>query len=143
MAGNGPTLRAYQASDLERLKRIHAKQGFSYELPDLSDPIFPVGCVAEENGEPQMAAFLKIHAEAYLLADPDYGTPRDRWRMLLAVHESVRWQARELGLDSVTCWIPPSLTKKTNTGQDSAFVRRLRKLGWGRDEWEAFSFRVR
>lgn len=136
MAGNGPTLRAYQASDLERLRAMHAKQGFNYELPDLSDPTFTAGTVAEdENGVPQGAIFLRITAEAYLLADPQYGTPRDRWRIFLNLHESVRWQARELGLHDVHAFLPPELGK--------GFDRRLGKLGWTRDAWRVLNIRLR
>jgi len=137
------TIRNYTDGDLAELKRLHTQQGFEYDFPDLSDPTFAVGRVAEEDGRPRMAAFLKIHAEAFLLVDQNFGTPRDRWKMLLELHEAVRSDAKELGLQGVTCWIPPELTKKTSMGQDSAFVRRLRKLGWNRDLWEAFSFRLR
>lgn len=88
-----------------------------------------------EDGEAQMAAFLKVHAEAYLFVDPEYATPEARWQTLLQVHEAVRRQAADLGLDSVTCWLPPNLPK--------SFARRLKKLGWGEDTWKAFSFRIR
>jgi len=128
-------LRAYRNEDLERIKQLHAKQGFGFPFPDLTDPVFAVGCIAEEDGEAQMAAFLKVHAEAYLFLDPAHGTPRERWQALLQIHEAVRRQALELGLDGVTAWLPPSLPK--------AFTRRLKKLGWGKDEWESYSFRVR
>lgn len=135
-------LREYRPSDLERIKQIHRNQGFTFDFPDLSDPVFAASSVAED-GEVQMAAFLKVHAEAYLFADPDYGTPQDRWRMLLEIHESLRTQAKEMGLQGVTIWLPPELAKKTSTGRDSAFVRRLQKLGWEKDAWQAFSFPVR
>lgn len=112
-------------------------------MPDLNDPVFAASSVIEENGEVRMAAFLKIHAEAYLFADSDYAGPRERWQMLLRIHEDIRWQAREMGLQGVTIWAPPELTKKTNTGQGAPFVRRLQKLGWNKDLWQAFSYRVR
>jgi hypothetical protein len=125
------------------LKEIHEKQGFEYDFPNLDDPVFAASSVIEQGSQVAMAAFLKIHAEAYLFADPDYGTPRERWQMLLRIHEDIRFQAKEMGLSGVTIWIPPELTKKTSMGRDSAFVRRLQKLGWEKDIWQAFSFRVR
>ena len=33
-------VRAYEESDLEELRRIHAAQGFGYAFPDLSNPLF-------------------------------------------------------------------------------------------------------
>lgn len=33
-------VRAFQDSDLEELRRIHASQGFGYPFPDLSNPLF-------------------------------------------------------------------------------------------------------
>ena len=128
-------IREYRESDLERLKELHRKQGFAYPFPELNDPVFAVGAVAEQNGEAQMAAFLKIHGEAYLFLDPSQGPPEERWKTLLEIHAAVRRQAEELGLDSVTCWIPPNLEK--------SFAKRLRKLGWAKDEWAAYSYRIR
>lgn len=85
----------------------------------------------------QAGAFLKIEAEAYLFLDPNYGTPVDRWQMLLRIHEDVKQQAADLGLSEVSCVIPPGLSK--------AFHRRLARLGW-RDEpedWKRKTFRLR
>lgn len=135
-------IRAYKQEDLQRIREIHRKQGFLYPMPDLSDPVFAVGCVAED-GVAQVAAFLKIQAEAYLFVDSDYATPRERWKALLQVHEAVRRQAAALGLSEVQVWIPPELAKKTSTGRESPFVRRLEKLGWGKEDWTSLSFRIR
>jgi len=33
-------IRAYEESDLEALRAIHARQGFGYAFPDLGDPLF-------------------------------------------------------------------------------------------------------
>jgi hypothetical protein len=84
-----------------------------------------------------MAAFLKVTAEAYLFLDPEYGTPRDRWQMLLRIHEDVRRKAKEIGLSEVTCWLPPNLGK--------AFQRRLRKLGWQDEptDWKRAAYHIR
>lgn len=127
-------LRAYQESDLDRVKEIHRKQGFDYPFPDLSDPVFAVGCVAED-GEAQAALFLKITAEAYLFLDPEYANPRERWKTFLQVHETVRRQALALGLQDVNLWAPP--------GVKEGFLRKMRKLGWREDNWRTFTFQVR
>jgi hypothetical protein len=128
-------VRAYQNSDLERIKTLHRKQNFKYPFPDLADPVFAVGAIAEEDGEAQMAAFLKITAEAYLFLDPTHGAPRERWQTLLQVHEAVRCQAKELGLADVNLWAPPQIKE--------GFLRKLKRLGWNEDTWRTFTFRVR
>lgn len=132
----GTQVRAYRESDLERLRELHRKQGFEYPFPDLDDPVFCVGAIAEDGiGLPQAAGFLKVHAEAYLLFNPEFGTPQQRWQTLLAIHENVRQNALRMGFDSVTAYIP--------TGLPRAFKRRLVRLGWGKDLWESYSYRVR
>ena len=86
---------------------MHAAQGFGYAFPDLGDPLFLVRSVVEEEGRPRMAAFLRLTAEAYLLADPREGSPSQRWRWLVALHESVRQEAAARGLADVQAYLPP------------------------------------
>ena len=104
-------------------------------MPDLSDPIFTAGTIAEDESGIQAAAFLRITAEAFLFMDPKHGTPRERWKALLQIHESVKWQTKEMGLQDVHAFLPPNLGK--------GFDRRLKKLGWGTDPWRVYSYRVR
>lgn len=129
-------LRSYRESDLERLKQIHAKQGFPYDFPDLTDATFAVGCMAEDDsGQLNAGLFLRITAEAYLLLDPESGTPAERKETFLAVHENVRQNALGIGLQDVHAFLPPTLSK--------AFDRRLKKLGWSQETWRALSYRLR
>ena len=124
-------VRAYTGADLEALRAMHAAQGFGYAFPDLGDPLFLVRSVVEEEGRPRMAAFLRLTAEAYLLADPREGTPRRRWRWLLALHGAVRQEAAARGLADVQAFLPPRVAR--------AFGRRLRSLGWRRDPWACYT----
>lgn len=124
-------VRAYTEGDLESLRAMHAAQEFGYPFPDLADPLFLVRCVVEEDGRPRMAAFLRLTAEAYLLADPREGSPRQRWRWLLALHESVRCEAAARGLGAVQAFLPPRVAH--------AFGRRLAALGWRRDPWTCYT----
>src|SRR5215468_12717591 len=98
-------IRAYQERDLDQLKHIHAQQGFPYEFPDLSNPLFltkvvltdgdsdaenfAAGCEEKVCG----AAFLRLTAEAYLLLDPSAGTARQRWQTLLHLHAAAHRDA--------------------------------------------------
>jgi hypothetical protein len=124
-------VRAYTDADLDALRAMHAAQGFTYELPDPSDPLFLVRTVLEDDGRPRMAAFLRLTAETYLLADPGDGAPRQRWQWLLALHEATRQAAAAQGLADVQAFLPPRVAR--------AFGRRLQKLGWRRDPWPCYS----
>ncbi len=122
-------IRAYEQSDLDALRAIHARQGFGYAFPDLSNPLFLTKLVLgrEEGGKGiAAAALLRLTAEAYLLLDPDAGTPRDKWQSLLELHEATRCDAMARGLEDVHAWLPPGITSK--------FGKRLARLGWIRDD---------
>jgi len=147
-------IREYTPSDLAALRRMHATQGFGYPFPDLESPLFLSKLVLEDdreesdtgrevthrNAPPQdsprvtMAVLLRLTAETYLLHDPEAGTPRRRWRSLLAIHEAARAAAAAHGLDDVQAFLPPRIA--------GAFGRRLARLGWTHDPWPCFSRRV-
>ena len=85
-------IREYNEGDLEELQTIHAAQGFPYEFPDLRNPLFLTKLVlsGDESGVEKGkgiagAALLRLTAEAYLLLDPQRGTPKERWQWLLAL----------------------------------------------------------
>jgi hypothetical protein len=103
-------------------------------MPDLSDPVFALGSVAEDGSA---AAFVKICGEAYLFMDPYHGDPLTRWQTLLKIHEAIRRDAAKLGLSEVSCVVPPNLSK--------AFHRRLARLGWMDEpkEWQRKTYHLR
>ncbi len=77
------------------------------------------------------AALLRLTAEAYLLLDPQQGTPRQRWQALLALHDAAQHDAQQRGLEDVHAWLPPRIAH--------TFGRRIERLGWHRDdEWTPF-----
>jgi hypothetical protein len=120
-------IREYTPADLEALRRIHARQGFDYAFPDLRDPIFISKLVVEdERGHAVMASLARLTCEMYLLADPDAGTPRDRYVRLLALHRAGEQDLVGRGLDDAHAWLPPPIA--------SRFGRRLEALGWLRDD---------
>ena len=131
-------IRNYQETDLESLCDIHAAQGFDYALPDLSNPLFVTKLVlTDEQAAPNAsaatpkdkilgAALLRLTAEAYLLLDPQAGTPRQRWQALLALHAAAEREAWQRGLEDVHAWLPPPIATK--------FGKRIASLGWIRDD---------
>ena len=77
------------------------------------------------------AALLRLTAEAYLLLDPQQGSPRQRWQALLALHSAAQHDAQQRGLEDVHAWLPPRVAK--------TFGRRIERLGWRRDdEWAPY-----
>jgi hypothetical protein len=142
-------VRAYEKCDLEDLQRIHAAQGFGYAFPDLSNPLFLTklvlggdrqrgsGATGSETGQGIIgAALLRLTAEAYLLLDPQAGTPRERWESLLTVHTATEQEAKRRGLEDVHAWLPPEIARK--------FGKRLTRLGWIRDDtWTPYCKRLR
>jgi len=126
------TIREYTPADLAVLRRMHAAQGFDYAFPDLANPLFLSKRVLEDDaGRAVMASLVRLTSEVYLLADPQAGTPRDRWRWLLALHEAARREAFCRGLDDAHCWLPPQVAR--------SFGRRLLRLGWRQPLWTCFA----
>jgi hypothetical protein len=112
-------IRDFQPEDEHALRAMHAAQGFDYPFPDLSNHLFLTRLVLEE---------------VYLLAQPGAGTPQERWQRLVVMHEGMRRALLAQGFEDATCWIPPRIER--------GFGRRLRRLGWVRDAWAAYSRKV-
>jgi hypothetical protein len=129
--GERMKIREYRSEDLRRLREMHARQGFRYPMPDVEDSAFLLRAVIEdEGGQPVMAALARLTSEVYLLADPQTGTPRDRWRNLLALHRAATREAWRRGLDDAHCWLPPEISR--------SFGRRLERLGWREPAWRCY-----
>lgn len=129
-------IREYKESDLDALRRMHARQKFDYEFPDLGDPIFVSKLVLEDDaGRPAMASLARLTCEMYLLLDPQAGSPRERYDRLVALHATGERDLLARGLDDAHAWIPPSIAKR--------FGRRLEPLGWIRDDaWTPYCRRL-
>ena len=123
-------VRKYKPEDEEEIKAFYIGSGYEFEYPDLSSPLFITKMVTEEDGMVVMGAALKLSAEAYLFANPSWGSPRERWKALLELHEAVRISGYGFGLDGVNCWLPPEIEKP--------FGRRLMRLGWERNHWRSY-----
>jgi hypothetical protein len=128
-------IRDYTPEDETALREMHAAKGFDYAFPDLSNQLFLTRLVLEDDdGRPLMAALGRVTCEVYLLAQPGAGTPPERWQRLVVLHEAMRSTLQAQGFEDATCWVPPRIER--------AFGRRLRRLGWVRDVWAAYSRKV-
>jgi len=130
-------IREYNESDLDALRRMHARQGFDYAFPDLADPMFVSKLVVEDDtGQPVMASLARLTCEMYLLADPAAATPRERYARLVALHCAGERDLLARGLDDAHAWLPPPIAKR--------FGRRLAALGWVRDSaWTPYCRRLK
>lgn len=130
-------VREYSPTDLEALRKIHARQSFKYEFPDLENPLFVSKLIQEDaQGQITMGALARITCEIYLLADPEYDTPRQRLRNLISLHCAAKSDLLRRGLEDAHAWLPPKIARR--------FGCRLHQLGWVRDDaWTPYSIRLR
>jgi hypothetical protein len=128
-------IRQYTSADCEALRRIHARQGFEYEFPNIDDPLFVSKIVLEDDaGLVAMAALARLTCEMYLLMEPEKGTARQRFERLLFLQRAGAEDLRARGLHDAHAWLPPPIGRR--------FGRRLEAMGWTRDdEWTPYSIR--
>jgi len=131
------SVRAYTEADLDALRRMHEQQGFDYAFPDIADPVFVSKlAVVDDSGQAVMASLARLTCEIYLLADSKAGTPRERYKRMLQLHNVAEHDLLSRGLDDAHAWLPPSIAKR--------FGRRLEALGWVRDDaWTPYCRRLR
>jgi hypothetical protein len=130
-------IREYTEADLDALRRMHARQDFGYSFPDLADPIFVSKLAVEDDaGRVVMASLARLTCEMYLLADPEAGSPRERYARLLALHAAGERDLLARGLEDAHAWLPPPIARR--------FGRRLEALGWVRDDaWTPYCRRLK
>lgn len=128
-------IRKFAAADLEILNQMHRQQGFNYEFPNLSDPLFVSTLVMEDDsGRLVMASIARLTCEMYLLMDPEAGSARDRYERMLALHRIGERDLWARGLDDAHAWLPPQVARR--------FGKRLEALGWVRDsDWTPYCYR--
>jgi hypothetical protein len=122
-------IRDFQSKDQNAIEEIHAAQGFDYQCPDLSNPLFLVKKVREVDGKVVAAMGLRITAETFLLVD---GTPYEKGRAIEELQPEVMKQAWDKGLEDCLCVVPPEIAEN--------FAPVLERMGWKRDRnWPMYS----
>src|SRR5258707_11165974 len=69
-------VRPFCEDDKPVIQTMHSSMGFDYEQPDWEKML--VSAVAEVDGIPTMAIFLRKTAESYMLFNPAMGRKRDQ-----------------------------------------------------------------
>lgn len=120
-------------SDRQSLADLHAVQRNAPELvcPDIGDPSDLGGYCVREGDRIVMAVTGRRAAEAVLLVDPGWSTPRWRLEALSELHGIQEARMRAAGVETVFAFVPPEIGK--------AYGRRLcRQFGWISPVWPCF-----
>jgi hypothetical protein len=126
-------IRDYEKRDEETLKAIHEESEFDYRFPNLDDPLFVYKGVVEERGKVVQGIALKLEATVYIYVSHAWSTPEGRWQRFQELTDEAKRAAWEMGLDTLTCVVPPEIVE--------SFEKRLIQIGMTRDrEWPKFSF---
>ena len=125
-------IRRLENGDIEQIRKIFEAQGFDYELPELdSNNIIAKKVVTDENNTARMGVAARITVELYGFVDHTWDTPAVRFAALKQLHEAMRQELKEKGIEDGHFWCPPQLVK--------SFGRRMmRLLGWKKPEWTDF-----
>lgn len=128
-------IREFGEKDLERVRELHRACGFEYDLPNMASPLIVVRQAVEDDGEIQLAGFLRVTTEAFLLMNAKWRTPGWRWLAINRLHEAARADARAKGIEDVNVWIPPEIERP--------FGRRLMAMGWRKERpWATYTAQV-
>lgn len=118
-------IRDFALEDIDQIKEMHRKSGFSFELPDLSHPLMLIRKVMDDDGI-RMAAFGRLHINALLFVDKTWRTPPERLDAVAELQREMMSAAATCGLDIAT------------TQAEGRFSERLSEMGWVRGWGEMF-----
>jgi hypothetical protein len=100
-------------------------------MVDLDDPLYFLKIVGEENARIVNAGIAHLTAEIFFLADPQAGTPQERYHNFVMLEDfGCKLAYVQGGLSDLHLWCPPPIEK--------AFGRRLMRLGWRKPLWIDF-----
>ncbi len=119
--------RKMTAADLEAIKAIARSQ---YDLPNLNGNNFLVKRVVESGNQIVAGAAARMTTEVFIWVDPAWESPRFRFEAFKFLHEQMRQELKEKGVEDVHAWVHPRIER--------AFGRRLMQLGWQRPLWTDF-----
>ena len=104
------TIRSYIPCDLEAIKKIHESSGLNYKLPSMSQ--FPVMKVLEDEGSMRAAYGMRHVVECYMWLDKSgWADAEQKWLAIKSLDREATEAARDLGIDSIVCCVPPSMKR--------------------------------
>lgn len=121
------TLRPYAPKDREAILRLHEAHGAGYWFADPDDPINPITLVAEAGDGKLIGAVTgRLCMEAFLMLDPNAGSPAFRWELVQKLMEEGGRLAHQGGIREVHIATPLK-----------SFAKRLLKLPamWPERRW--------
>ena len=128
-------IRSYSPNDLDAIRRIHEASGIDYRMPNLDR--FPVSKVLLVDGEVKAAYGMRHTVESHLwLERSSWTDAAGKWAAIKVLDREATEAAKDLGIDSILCCIPPSYER---------FGRRLKDLGFSpiRDGWKIYTKQAR
>lgn len=124
-------IRDLDETDLDFINTTYKNSGFDYELPDINSPLFVVKkTIEDEQGNIIGSAVVKLTAEVFLFLDPTQ-SPKIKVDAMKELNDGISKASYELGLDQISCWIPPEIEKN--------FQRRLKQMDWIKSPWNNFT----
>lgn len=125
-------VRSYTEADYGKIRELHSRSKFDYDLPQPSGKVFFSRRVAGDDASIGMAAFLKLTAEAYLVCDPEWRTPAWRLEAIRQLSLQCNSDAKQAGVTEVVSFLPPQV--------EATFGKRLTRMGWDkcREDWHCW-----
>lgn len=115
-------IRPYKADDAERVKEIHAAQGYSFEFEPMDAKSVVSAWVAEHNGVVVSAVVARSVPEVTAYVDSSFGNPGWRLEIIRQLQEKGEQEMVAKGFTQWQAWVKAEI---------SGFGRRLqRSLGW-------------
>ena len=128
-------IRAFQIQDEATIHAIHQANELPEQcFPDFTDPLILYTGVMEQEGKVVMSCSLKGTAELFLFVDHAAGTPEQRWQWMLELREHIVQEAWRLGLNEMSCWIPPEI--------ETSFADRLFEMGFQKSPWSCYTLKI-
>ena len=125
------TVRDWNNGDSKEIALLHEQMGMGYQFPDTNGPLFCLKkAIIDEGGRIVGAVALRLTAEAYLWLDGSR-SEFQKSKALAILNETCAKEAKILGLNDVSAWIPTKILR--------CFKNTLESLGWRKSPWRCFS----